>query len=123
MLLCLSDMLADALQACNPLHSFLVQTGSALGGLTCSVEMTRSFSSWLFAVQVGNFAIWINNDTDYAVNMGRVADYIRSATGRLPYIIWRDASVQHFEVLTLNLSLAPSVLRLLLVLKVRKEQS
>ncbi|KAK9901586.1 hypothetical protein WJX75_003489 [Coccomyxa subellipsoidea] len=51
-------------------------------------------------ILVGNFAIWINNDTDYAVNMGRVADYIRSATGRLPYIIWRDASVQHFETHT-----------------------
>ena len=48
--------------------------------------------------KVGNFAMWINNDTEYAVNLGRVADYIRSAPGRLPYIIWRDASVQHFQV-------------------------
>ena len=85
--------------------------------------MNRSFSSWLFSVQVGNFAIWINNDTDYAVNMGRVADYIRSATGRLPYIIWRDASVQHFEVLTVNLCLAPSVLTSFIGSQVRKEQS
>ncbi|BDA42198.1 hypothetical protein COCOBI_03-0850 [Coccomyxa sp. Obi] len=51
-------------------------------------------------ILVGNFAVWINNDTEYAVNLGRVADYIRSAPGRLPYIIWRDASVQHFQTHT-----------------------
>ncbi|EIE20684.1 hypothetical protein COCSUDRAFT_57252 [Coccomyxa subellipsoidea C-169] len=51
-------------------------------------------------ILVGNFAIWINNATEYAVNMIRVANYIRSATGRLPYIIWRDASVQHFQTYT-----------------------
>lgn len=83
----------------------------------------QEFLKLVILIQVGNFAIWINNDTDYAVNMGRVADYIRSATGRLPYIIWRDASVQHFEVLTLNLYLAPSVLTSFIGSQVRKEQS
>jgi hypothetical protein len=49
-------------------------------------------------VQVANFALWINNSTEYQVNLAQVAGFLKSATGRMPFIVWRDASVQHFQV-------------------------
>jgi hypothetical protein len=51
-------------------------------------------------LQVGNFAVWINNDTEYEVNVRAVTDLLQddAARRRLPFMIWRDASVQHFQV-------------------------
>ena len=51
-------------------------------------------------VQVANFAVWINNDTEYDTNLGAVAAYLTRGDHlkRLPFIVWRDSSVQHFQV-------------------------
>ena len=50
-------------------------------------------------LQVGNFAVWINNDTEYEFNLRAVTDYLQQegVRARLPFLIWRDASVQHFS--------------------------
>ena len=49
---------------------------------------------------MANFAVWINNDTEYAANLRAVTDYLQrdDNRARLPFLIWRDASVQHFQV-------------------------
>lgn len=52
------------------------------------------------SMQVGNFAVWINNDTEYADNIAAFLKTYRSMADRLPFFIWRDASVQHFSVCT-----------------------
>ena len=37
---------------------------------------------------------------EYQADMAALATYMRTHAARLPYIIWRDASVQHFETVT-----------------------
>ena len=52
------------------------------------------------APQVSNFAVWINNDTEYDTNLAAVAAYLSTGDHlkRLPFMVWRDSSVQHFQV-------------------------
>lgn len=51
------------------------------------------------ALQVMNAALWTNNATEYARHMRDVSDYIRQQrSGQLPFFIYRDSSVQHFQV-------------------------
>ena len=44
--------------------------------------------------------MWINNDTEYDTNLATVAGYLTTNNNlkRLPFLIWRDSSVQHFQV-------------------------
>ena len=49
-------------------------------------------------LQIGNFAVWINNDTEYATNIAAFGKTYKSMAPKLPFFIWRDASVQHFQV-------------------------
>ena len=60
-------------------------------------------------IQVANFAVWINNDTEYEFNLRAVTDYLQQegVRSQLPFLIWRDASVQHFSVPPLLLCPAP----------------
>ena len=51
-------------------------------------------------MQVGNFAVWINNDTEYADNIAAFSKTYKRMADQLPFFIWRDASVQHFSVCT-----------------------
>ena len=52
------------------------------------------------SVQIGNFAVWINNDTEYAYNIAAFSKTYKEMADQLPFFIWRDASVQHFSVCT-----------------------
>ena len=52
------------------------------------------------SVQIGNFAVWINNDTEYAYNIAAFSKRYKEMADQLPFFIWRDASVQHFSVCT-----------------------
>lgn len=47
---------------------------------------------------MGNFAVWINNDTEYAENIAAFSKTYKRMAKELPFFIWRDASVQHFQV-------------------------
>ena len=50
-------------------------------------------------LQVMNAALWTNNATEYTRHMRDVSDYIRQQrSGQLPFFIYRDSSVQHFQV-------------------------
>jgi hypothetical protein len=51
-------------------------------------------------VMVLNFAIWINKEQEYRDNIRMFADYYRANKDTLPFIIWRDSSVQHFDTPT-----------------------
>ena len=50
-------------------------------------------------LQVMNAALWTNNATEYTRHMRDVSEYIRQQrSGHLPFFIYRDSSVQHFQV-------------------------
>ena len=51
-------------------------------------------------LQIGNFAVWINNDTEYETNIAAFGETYKRMAPKLPFFIWRDASVQHFQVHT-----------------------
>ena len=51
-----------------------------------------------FCLQIGNFAVWINNDTEYETNIAAFGETYKRLAPQLPFFIWRDASVQHFQV-------------------------
>ena len=51
-------------------------------------------------IMVLNFAIWVNVADEYAGNLAMWADYYRRHKAALPFVLWRDASVQHFDTPT-----------------------
>ena len=50
------------------------------------------------SLQIGNFAVWINNDTEYETNIAAFSKTYKTMVNQLPFFIWRDASAQHFQV-------------------------
>ena len=61
--------------------------------------MHISHDVWTTA-QVGNFALWINNATEYAVNLELMRKYVAKHKKQLPFMLWREASAQHFTTPT-----------------------
>ena len=57
-------------------------------------------------IMVLNFAVWVNVADEYAGNLAMWADYYRRHKAALPFVLWRDASVQHFDTPTGAPSLA-----------------
>eukprot|EP00884_Botryococcus_braunii_P023107 jgi/Botrbrau1/9480/Bobra.0252s0098.2 len=51
-------------------------------------------------VMVLNFAIWINSRQEYERNVSAFANYYQAHKEELPFTIWRDSSVQHFDTPT-----------------------
>ena len=47
-----------------------------------------------------NFAVWLNSHAELRENAKIWADFYRDHHRELPFIIWRDASVQHFDTPT-----------------------
>lgn len=47
-----------------------------------------------------NFAVWVNVADEYSGNLAMWADYYERHRAQLPFVIWRDASVQHFDTPT-----------------------
>ena len=62
----------------------------------------------MVGMQIGNFAVWINNDTEYEYNIEAFSKTYKKMVHQLPFFIWRDASVQHFQVRSLQDQLAGS---------------
>ena len=58
------------------------------------------YNSHSVSLQIGNFAVWINNDTEYEYNIAEFSKTYKKMADQLPFFIWRDASVQHFSVRT-----------------------
>jgi len=61
--------------------------------MSCSTVKTTAMS-----LQIGNFAVWINNDTEYEQNIAAFLKTYKTMVNQLPFFIWRDASAQHFQV-------------------------
>ena len=51
-------------------------------------------------IMVLNFAVWVNVADEYAGNLAMWADYYRRHKAAMPFVLWRDASVQHFDTPT-----------------------
>ena len=50
------------------------------------------------ARQLANFALWINKEPELRANLTAFASYVAEHAERMPFFIWRDSSVQHFNV-------------------------
>jgi len=48
-------------------------------------------------IVVANFALWINKEPELRANLTAFADYAAAHGPELPFLIWRDSSVQHFN--------------------------
>ncbi len=44
-----------------------------------------------------NFGAWHNDDATYASNVSSLVTYLLEHRAKLPYLIWRDTSPQHFN--------------------------
>ena len=51
-------------------------------------------------IWVENFAMWLNNAGEYDEELRQFAEAYRERKHELPFFIWRDASVQHFDTPT-----------------------
>lgn len=51
-------------------------------------------------IMVLNFAVWINKAGELASNVMMWAEYYERFKASLPFVIWRDASIQHFDTPT-----------------------
>ncbi len=51
-------------------------------------------------IMILNFAVWINAAEELAQNVMIWAEFYEKNKERLPYTIWRDASIQHFDTPT-----------------------
>ena len=51
-------------------------------------------------IMVVNFAVWINRAAELEENVRMWAGFYQREKKRLPFVIWRDASVQHFDTPT-----------------------
>lgn len=51
-------------------------------------------------IMVLNFAVWINKAGELASNVMMWAEYYERFKSALPFTIWRDASIQHFDTPT-----------------------
>ena len=60
---------------------------------------------WL-ACRLATLLVWINNDTEYEMNIEAFSKTYKEMVHQLPFFIWRDASVQHFQVRFLQDQLA-----------------
>lgn len=49
-------------------------------------------------ILVANFALWINEEDKLRAHLAAVTDYVAAHADSLPFIVWRDSSVQHFNV-------------------------
>ena len=47
-----------------------------------------------------NVAVWLNSEKTLQTEISMWADYFTRHRQKLPFIIWRDASVQHFNTPT-----------------------
>ena len=44
--------------------------------------------------------MWINKEEEYQENLRAFANYVHMHPANLPFMVWREASVQHFETHT-----------------------
>ena len=44
-----------------------------------------------------NFAVWYNTPESYQLALHEFAGFYNAHRARLPYMIWRDSSPQHFD--------------------------
>ncbi len=51
-------------------------------------------------IMILNFAVWINKAEELAANVMMWAEYYQRFRDSLPFTIWRDASIQHFDTPT-----------------------
>lgn len=51
-------------------------------------------------IMVLNFAVWINSAAELQRNVTVFSDFYEKYRTVLPFIIWRDASIQHFDTPT-----------------------
>ena len=51
-------------------------------------------------ILVANFAVWTNSAAELERNLTLWADFYARHRAALPFVIWRDASVQHFDTPT-----------------------
>ena len=48
-------------------------------------------------IVVFNFGVWHNDVASFAGNVSAVQTYLRQHQSSMPYLIWREASPQHFD--------------------------
>jgi len=51
-------------------------------------------------IMLVNIAVWVNSEKNLRSNISMWADYYTRHKQQLPFVIWRDASVQHFNTPT-----------------------
>ena len=51
-------------------------------------------------IMLVNIAVWVNSEKNLRSNITMWADYYSRHKQHLPFVIWRDASVQHFNTPT-----------------------
>ena len=51
-------------------------------------------------IMLVNVAVWLNSEKTLRTQINLWVDYFRRHRQRLPFVIWRDASVQHFNTPT-----------------------
>ena len=62
------------------------------------IEERRRPNNVSAAGQLANFALWINKEPELRANLTAFASYVAEHAERMPFFIWRDSSVQHFNV-------------------------
>ena len=51
-------------------------------------------------IMLVNIAVWVNSEKNLRANISMWADYYKRHKQQMPFVIWRDASVQHFNTPT-----------------------
>ncbi|KAK9825923.1 hypothetical protein WJX81_007164 [Elliptochloris bilobata] len=51
-------------------------------------------------IAVLNFGVWIDHEQEYRAQIAKLAAYYRRIRRRLPFVVWRDASVPHYNTAT-----------------------
>ena len=51
-------------------------------------------------IMLVNIAVWVNSEKNLRANISMWANYYTRYKQQLPFVIWRDASVQHFNTPT-----------------------
>lgn len=51
-------------------------------------------------IMLVNIAVWVNSEKNLRSNISMWASYYTRHKAQLPFVIWRDASVQHFNTPT-----------------------
>ncbi len=51
-------------------------------------------------IMLVNIAVWVNSEKNLRANISMWAEYYKRHKQQMPFVIWRDASVQHFNTPT-----------------------